>query len=59
MTPEEFTSYMRSAPPPSEMEGEPMREAYRYAKVYLAYVIICHPVYPSSIVRQIRHAFTT
>ncbi|RDB18053.1 hypothetical protein Hypma_000891 [Hypsizygus marmoreus] len=32
MDPEEFASYTRSEPPPPEEEGDPMREAYRYAK---------------------------
>ncbi|KAF8895406.1 mitochondrial protein Pet127-domain-containing protein [Infundibulicybe gibba] len=32
MSQEEFTSYMRSQPPPAEEEGDSMREAYRFAK---------------------------
>lgn len=36
MTPEEFTSYMRSTPP-AEEQSEPIRESYRYAKVDLAH----------------------
>jgi hypothetical protein len=38
MTPEEFSTYMRSEAPPTvdgEKTEEPMREAYRYAKVVI------------------------
>jgi hypothetical protein len=41
MAPEEFVSYMRSATPPSEAEGEPMREAYRYAMVDFSRAAVC------------------
>jgi Mitochondrial protein Pet127 len=40
MTPEEFTLYMRSTPSALGAEAEPMREAYRYAKVDISYTII-------------------
>jgi hypothetical protein len=42
MTPEEFTSYTRSHPAAPEAEREPMREAYRYAKVDHFHIAIFH-----------------
>ena len=40
MTPEEFASYMRSNPTSPEAEHDPMREAYRYAKVGFSRIIL-------------------